>query len=69
MIWASVVTYPNNRVFLESFVRYQCRKYNETSSDPDKRIVDCYLMYYPYGPNPYAKQFSFVELKHVRIGG
>jgi hypothetical protein len=56
-------------VFLESFVSYECRKYEEASSDPDKRIVDCYLMYDPYPPNPYASKFSFAELQHVHLGG
>lgn len=69
MVFASVLAHPNSEVFDEDYLRYLCRKYEETNSDPQKKIVECYLMYYPYGAHPYANRTSFIELMHVRPNG
>lgn len=69
MVFASVLAERKHKMHQKRFVEYLCRKYQESNADPEKEILDCYLMYYPYGAHPYAGQASFIQLIHVKLRG
>lgn len=69
MVFASIVSNPNYSSYLKNFMQYLCRNYHESNTDPDKEIVECYLMFYPYGPHPYAEKAESIQLASLRPRG
>jgi len=66
MIFTTTLTYPDHMKHRKEFVEHLIDKYEQTNIDPEKDILDCYLMYYLIGAHPHAEKTPSVVAAHVR---
>lgn len=53
--------------FQLSTLRYLCRQWNSSIETPDREVLECRLMIYPYGAYPQADKITHAELFHLDL--